>query len=322
MEITITCSRDEKLFKLKKRHHRQLETLLAKQQKELDIIKNNSQLNYQDEISSLIKNFTCQPINQNKLSNISDILTVIIIEPRRHDQLYKVVNRFLSQLHKSLKFIIFHSEKNQDFIFQLFAPEIREGKIKMVRLATDNLKANEYNHLLKSPFIYRHITTPKFLLFQTDTYLNNQSKYPLQYFLGFDYIGGESYGLKGLHGNGGMSLRNTLLSLKAIYHFGPKYPDIYPEDVFFYHHIKTLSGKVGDIRDMSVFCCNYSNTNPYLCHPLFLHKLVDGKKNTKYISKYCPVFRDITQNIKDLASEPEILHRVSDETQAKYVVKI
>ena len=325
MDTIITNINDQKILKIKRRHHQQLELLKLRHQQELSVIKKLSldsskpKSDNRNLISDLIKKLNDDNKKLSSYDKIGSHLTAIMIEPRKHDQLYKVVSMFMGKLDNSIKFILFHSEKNQEFIFELFYDEISQGKIKLVKLETDNLNANEYNRLLKQPFIYKHIPTMRFLLFQTDTYLNSQSKYKLENFMNFDYIGGESHGLGGLHGNGGLSLRNTVLSLKAIYSYGKKFSPDYPEDVFFYHNIKNLLGKVGTVTEMSKFCCNYNFINPYSSHPLFFHKLVPKIKYYQHIVNYCPKFRDICENKTDETSYPQLLHKVENKQQEEYL---
>lgn len=143
--------------------------------------------------------------------------TAIIIEPRSHKALSFVLNNFLENLSEEWGFIIFHGNKNKDFINNILDGELNNYKnriIKLINLNVDNLTNKEYNLILKSNSFYDNIDTEIFLIFQVDTLIIKENKELINNFLEYDYVGAPW--INGLVGNGGLSLRKKSKMLKII----------------------------------------------------------------------------------------------------------
>jgi hypothetical protein len=143
--------------------------------------------------------------------------TAIIIEPRPHKALNFVLNNFLENLSDEWGFIIFHGNKNTNFIQNIITNEINpdyNNKIKTINLGIDNLYSNDYSNLLKNKDFYNNIETETFLIFQVDTLIIKENKDLINDFLEYDYVGAPWQ--NGWIGNGGLSLRKKSKMLEVI----------------------------------------------------------------------------------------------------------
>lgn len=218
-------------------------------------------------------------------------LAAVIIEPRQHRYIYRVIKHFMNQLDPNIPFFLFYGKSKFQHIYNYFYRDIKSKKLTIIQLPVDNLSYSQYNVLLKQKQLYSFIPYDKLLFFQTDAWINTKSRYKIDNFIKFDYIGGYSVGPEGIHGNGGVSLRDRKLSLLAIDRFAKKLRPNYPEDVFFNYSIKKLKGLVScqkTLPQVHGFCCNYSYTDPNQHHPLFFHKVLTNTRHGKKIMKYCP----------------------------------
>lgn len=134
----------------------------------------------------------------------------VIIEPRKHKYLLRVIKNFTYLLqNKGWGLIIFHGTDNEDFLKQSLQ---NWNHVKYVNLQVTNLNIHQYNHILTTvPFwnFLRRLGCKNSLLFQTDTVLLKDN---VDDFLHYDFIGApwcvEWYNIKGGY-NGGLSLRNV-----------------------------------------------------------------------------------------------------------------
>ena len=143
--------------------------------------------------------------------------TAIIIEPRCHKALSFVLNNFLENLSEEWGFIIFHGNKNKDFIHNILDGELNNYKNriqKLINLNVNNLFRNDYSELLKKKEFYDNIDTEIFLIFQVDTLIIKENKDLINNFLEYDYVGAPWK--NGSVGNGGLSLRKKSKMLKII----------------------------------------------------------------------------------------------------------
>jgi hypothetical protein len=134
--------------------------------------------------------------------------TAVIIEPRKHKALSFVLKNFFTNLSEDWGFIIFHGNKNKEFIDNLFENELNifKNRIdKIIQLNTDNLSGQEYANLCKNVNLYKCIDTEILLKFETDSLILEQNKELINKFLNYDYVGAPW--MNGLVGNGGLSLR-------------------------------------------------------------------------------------------------------------------
>lgn len=146
--------------------------------------------------------------------------TGIIIEPRKHKALYFVLNNFLENLSNSWKIIIFHGNKNEDYIKKIINNKLIKFKnrITLINLKVDNLTIKEYSNLLKTKDFYKNIPTETFLVFQTDSMIIKKHRNLLNRFLKYDYVGAPctTKDYKTYIGNGGLSLRKKSKMLEVI----------------------------------------------------------------------------------------------------------
>lgn len=160
--------------------------------------------------------------------------TAIIIEPRKHKALYFVLNNFLNNLSNAWKIIIFHGNKNEDYVKNIINKKLIKFKnrISLINLKVDNLTIQEYSNLLKTKDFYKNIPTETFLVFQTDSMILKKHKNLINNFLKYDYVGAPctTKKYKKYIGNGGLSLRKKSKMLKVIKKKG-KNNEI--EDVYF-----------------------------------------------------------------------------------------
>lgn len=218
-------------------------------------------------------------------------LAAVIVEPRKHRFLYRVIKHFMEHLDSKIPFFLYYGKGHFKFVYDYFHREIHSKKLTIIELAVSNLTFSEYNRLLKQPVFYKHIPYDKLLVFQTDAWLNTKSTHSLEQFLDFDYMGGYSIGITGVHGNGGLSIRDRKKSLEAIKRFKNKFSGTYPEDLFFNHGIQKLKGKVAChkyIKQVHQFCCNYSYCDAEKHQSLFFHKVLYEARYGKKIARYCP----------------------------------
>ncbi len=197
-------------------------------------------------------------INQNKKKIFvneyfsNEKYTAIIIEPREHKALEFVLSNFLENLSEDWNFIIFHGNKNIDFINNLFNNSLKKYKykVKLINLKVDNLTINDYNKLLVSKDFYDYIDTEVFLIFQTDALICNDYKDLINNFISYDYSGAPWKAND--VGNGGLSLRRKSKMLEIINNC--KYKNE-PEDVYFSkgcNNIVINKPSVKDAKNFSV----------------------------------------------------------------------
>ena len=157
--------------------------------------------------------------------------TAVIVEPREHKALYFVLNNFVENLSDNWNFIIFHGNKNTDYILNILKSPLLSkniNRIKLINLNVDNLTIRDYNNLLVSKDFYNKIPTEVFLIFQTDSIICKENKNLINEFIKYDYVGAP---LKAkLVGNGGLSLRRKSKMLEILNNCEYKNE---PEDVYF-----------------------------------------------------------------------------------------
>ena len=160
--------------------------------------------------------------------------TAIIVEPREHPALEFVLNNFLSNLSDEWNIIVFHGNKNIEFLEKIIKNTLEKfiNRISLVNLLVDNLTINDYNHLfMKSTILYDNIPTETFLVFQTDTIIFEKHKHLINNFLKYDYVGAPIQQDENIWvGNGGLSLRKKSKMLEIINN--EPYRDVF-EDTFF-----------------------------------------------------------------------------------------
>jgi hypothetical protein len=146
--------------------------------------------------------------------------TAVIIEPREHPALLFVLNNILENLSDEWNILIFHGNKNIEYLNNIIDINLHnyKDKINLINLNVDNLTISEYNNLLTSESFYEKIPTETFLIFQTDSMISEKNKDKINNFLEFDYVGApwpwlDSYSSVG---NGGFSLRKKSKMIEKI----------------------------------------------------------------------------------------------------------
>ena len=208
--------------------------------------------------------------------------TAIIIEPREHRALEFVLNNFLENLSEQWNFIIFHGNKNINFINNLFNTTLVDykNKVKLINLKVDNLTITDYNNLLVSKDFYNYIPTEVFLIFQTDTLICNDYKDLINDFTNYDYSGAPWK--ENIVGNGGLSLRRKSKMLKIIENCQYKNE---PEDVYFSKGCDNIIINKPDVKDAEKFSVEaiYSDVSFGVHKPwLFM-----SKKKLENKNKFC-----------------------------------
>jgi hypothetical protein len=188
----------------------------------------------------------------------------VIVETRKHPQLEFVVNNLIQNIDIPIQ--IFHGKDNLEFIMSSnISDHIRDGKVYLTQLDTDEFTLSMYNGLLLSKVFWEHvISRKKILIFQTDSICCSESDYDIEDFMSWDYIGSKwsrdrPIGLTIDGGNGGLSLRDWQMTYDSLVRFSP---ELWRggEDSFFAFHIELIGGKVAKNND----CAKFSTQHEFL----------------------------------------------------------
>jgi hypothetical protein len=151
--------------------------------------------------------------------------TAVIIEPREHKALGFVLNNFLENLDERWNIIVFHGNKNKEYVENIINTSLEKYKnrISLIDLKVDNLGSlHEYSSVLLDRKFYDNIPTEMFLIFQTDTVICSKYKDMIYDFMDYDYVGAPVRGHSpwnwedGEVGNGGLSLRRKSKMLEML----------------------------------------------------------------------------------------------------------
>ncbi len=155
----------------------------------------------------------------------------LIVEPRNHPLLERVVNNFYSKLiDHDFVFIIVHGTKNVDLAESMSR---RLPHVRLWNMGKENICVGAYNCMMARPHFWidliNRFCPETVLIFQTDTLLLKDN---IEDFLQWDYIGAPwSDNPEARGGNGGLSLRKVLPTLRTAlripYEFGMGNEDIY-----------------------------------------------------------------------------------------------
>lgn len=142
--------------------------------------------------------------------------TAVMIEPRKHPAMELVLKNFTRNLDLKWQFIIFHGNKNLDYIKNIIKNSLPNEayRFKFINLNVDNLSTSGYNSILYDPKFYENIPTETFLIFQTDSIICDKHKDLIYDFIDFDYVGAPWQNKT--VGNGGLSLRKKSKMLKIL----------------------------------------------------------------------------------------------------------
>lgn len=225
---------------------------------------------------------------------------LLIVEPRRHPDMKRVLEQFHQQMPLDWDLYIFHGASAGDFIEE--STKNLEGRqIYLRALPGDNLKPEEYNELFKKQEFWNQVDAEDILVFQTDTALCGASPQKIERFRKYGYLGcshwPDSYGMKGqpwakdipFYGIGGLSFRKKSFMLKCI----RADPNVHPhraEDVFFSEclHKETSELKPESGSVLADFCTQaHFNSESFGAHKTKL--LI--KKDKEAFYGYCPEAR-------------------------------
>ena len=195
-----------------------------------------------------------------------------IIEPRNH----KNLPRCILQVCKKLKCTVhvFHGTDNVEAceVIRDQCPDL----IQLHNLGVNNLTIGKYNQIVyhnKSFFDY--FEEDYVLIFQTDSWIMEESDHDIEDFLGYSYIGAPWVWLDKkdhmyLAGNGGFSIRDVKEHRQINEKYKAKNPDINWEDQHFGGHAKRLPSRevsmqfsVESLYDPDL------NPNPFGCHKMW-----------------------------------------------------
>ncbi len=189
----------------------------------------------------------------------------VIVDTRCHADL-TVALRNVAYFLPNWAMYIFHSAANEQFLVEALGPRHRAN---LRRIVAGNLTHLEYSRLLASAFFWETIDAEKILVFQADAFLRRSG---IAEFMEYDYVGAPwAHPVRGSNGallrfgNGGLSLRNRLMSLaitKKRKWMGQ------PEDIYFAQHF--LADRAANLPDQAT-AARFSVETLYYSNPMGLH---------------------------------------------------
>jgi hypothetical protein len=220
---------------------------------------------------------------------------MVIVEPREHKYLKTVCEQFDKEMDPSWVMYVFHGKNAKTF-----AEEATKGVTRRVLhlmpLDTDNLNADQYNELFKQASFWKKVIAEDILVFQTDTALCPASKYKIDQFTKYDYIGcATRHSVKIINGEipkdehhfygvGGLSFRKKSFMMKCIKD-NPNVTAKFPEDVFFSNCVAESPNRPKDGYELSRFCSQTAFQKPsWGAHKL--SRMIEGGLDE--FLKFCP----------------------------------
>jgi len=227
---------------------------------------------------------------------------MVIVEPRKHKLLKYVCENYDANMPKDWDLYLFHGKSHSEYAKEA-VKDIKERKVFLIPLDSDNLNAAKYNKLLKNPEFWNQVEAENILVFQTDSVLCSGAKYTIQDFLKYNYIGcatrGQYIGNKTdywgkdskgennyFYGIGGLSFRKKSFMMKCI----ADHPNISPdfaEDVFFSNCVDKTKDKPENAMKLSNFC----SQKTYESASFGVHKSWEIQGPTEELYMYCPEAR-------------------------------
>ena len=215
---------------------------------------------------------------------------MVIVEPRAHKDLQRVVENFDSLMPGHYEMYVFHGKSSRNFAAEATSRVNR--RCHLIALDTDNLTAAQYNALFTTAAFWRQIPAEHVFVFQTDTALCSGTPHDISRFEKFDYVGcpyaQESVGQNGywasnaFYGVGGLSFRKRSAMLRCI-EKGGQDPGT-PEDVFFSNCQHSTSPKPTP-EDLSALCSQHSHRG----HSFGAHQIRNLSASDKTsFTAYCP----------------------------------
>ena len=226
------------------------------------------------------------------MNNINNNKVAVIIEPRRHPLLFKIIKNVMFNLGSEWNLHVFCNDPN--YIYS----NLKNVTFSLNTIDKDNLTEEQYNTLLLSKEFWNTIKEENILIFQTDSFILNKRQEDLYinenfiggvYFYGqFNKINCHMANSPKLHYsiNGGFSFRKKNIMLECldkvtisnIIQYRNKYKmnnnlflkTVIPEDLYFQNAIELLNYKLPSIDKCNEFCENLSyesiNLNAFGIH--------------------------------------------------------
>lgn len=237
----------------------------------------------------------------------------VLIEPRFMTNISTLIQNFHDVL-PDVDLIFFCGKTTYLFFKRYYR---LNDKVKVISLETDNLTANEYNDLLKTSHFWERLMEYEYtMIIQTDGCLCKNSKFKIEDFYQYDYIGGYTpfkwwwKETKGLHDindyqcfNGGFSLRRNAAMLDVIKAYPPlaseSFSEMQPFEKFgedLYFVVGLLKLKSQNKRKYNVgldeFATGFCTHTHYVKNTFCVHKLDDCADTDQLLKflEYCPEF--------------------------------
>lgn len=190
----------------------------------------------------------------------------VIVEPRLLKKTVDVIYNVYYGLETKWN-IVFYCGKNS---IPYWSPKINIP-IEYRELNIENATSSQYNDLLKSRHFWQSLHYEYVLIFQSDSWLNNNSTYKIEEFIAkkYAYVGGNiSYDWKEMNMlyhlgigyrsngnyNGGLSLRNPSNMLSIIDEIPPLKTEQYNDEHATWDNYKTLVGKCAEDVYFTIGC--------------------------------------------------------------------
>lgn len=228
-------------------------------------------------------------------------LVAAIIEPRE-DNLVKILTHFINVMPSNTHFQVYHGINNAHLIYKHFQSYIDSGKLSVWNLGVDNLTIQGYSALLTSKEFWNTIQSERVLIFQTDAITCGHSKFKIENFMQYDYVGapvstfisilinilfmGKGYitGHSRFY-NGGLSYRTKSKMLAVIEHY--PWDQKCTEDIWFCAFLPRVGGVLPTREEARKF----SFESEYLTEtPWGLHK---PRKEYDALCMVCPEMKQI-----------------------------
>jgi hypothetical protein len=185
-------------------------------------------------------------------------LVAAIVEPRK-DNLVFILNHFLEVMPEYTHFQVYHGTDNNELLHENFQNLINSGKISLWNLGVSNLTIHSYSALLTSKQFWESIQSENVLIFQTDAITCNKSKFKINDFIDYAFIGapltkhvrflintlflGKGYVIAHYDFyNGGLSFRKKSKMLAVIKKF--PWDELSTEDIWFCAFLPQVGGKL------------------------------------------------------------------------------
>jgi hypothetical protein len=215
---------------------------------------------------------------------------MVIVEPRKHPFLKKVCENFDKNMPPDWDLYVVHGKLNATYAKNA-VKNIQRPKV-FISLNVDNLTADTYNKLFKTLSFWNKIKAENILVFQTDAALCSNSKFNINDFMKYDYIGcsrsyafrnkpdwGPTYKNSFFYGIGGLSFRKNSFQKKCIQDH-PNIDPYYPEDVFYSECVGKSPNRPRSIRALQNFCSQSHGFKSFGAHKT--------KKIKKSFYQFCP----------------------------------